>query len=118
MTIYKITPAKLWNEAQARGRFTGSADDEADGFIHFSTAEQVAGTAAKHFAGQADLLLVAIDEDRLTTAHGEAFRYEPSRAGKLFPHLYADLQLDAVLWVEDLPLDAHGAHILPARLQP
>jgi uncharacterized protein (DUF952 family) len=79
--IYKICPAPLWREAERAGRFDGSADDQRDGFIHFSAADQVAGTAAKHFTGQSDLLLVSVDADRL----GPALKWEPSRGGALFP---------------------------------
>ncbi len=82
----------------------------ADGFIHFSAAEQVAATAAKHFAEQDDLLLVAVDADAL----GAALKWEPSRDGALFPHLYAALPVSAALWVEPLPLDSAGRHIFPA----
>ncbi|WP_312795207.1 DUF952 domain-containing protein [Tianweitania sp.] len=109
MTIYKITPRALWQQAEAAGQFTGAPVDEADGFIHFSTAAQVRETAAKHFAGQNDLLLVAIDEDAL----GADLRYEPSRGGALFPHLYAPLLLSAVLWVKPLPANEDGTHAFP-----
>ncbi|MDX8452954.1 DUF952 domain-containing protein [Mesorhizobium sp. VK9D] len=107
--IYKITPEALWREAETNGRFTGAPIDVADGFIHFSTTSQVRETAAKHFAGQTDLVLIAIDGNRL----GEALKYEVSRGGALFPHLYAPLALDAVLWVKPLPLGANG-HEFPA----
>lgn len=92
--IYKIVPEPLWASAEQSGRFEGAPVDLADGFIHFSTASQVRETAARHFKGQAGLLLVAIDADRL----GEQLKYEPSRGGNLFPHLYASLTLDAVIW--------------------
>ncbi|RWM25653.1 MAG: DUF952 domain-containing protein [Mesorhizobium sp.] len=104
--IYKIAPEAMWREAERNGRFTGAPIDIADGFIHFSTAAQVRETAAKHFAGQADLLLIAIEEAKL----GDALKYEVSRGGALFPHLYAPLDLDAVLWVKPLPLGADGSH--------
>ena len=107
--VYKIAPQALWREAEQSGRFTGAAIDIADGFIHFSTAGQVRETAARHFAGQADLLLIAIDAARL----GEALKYEVSRGGALFPHLYAELDLNAVLWVKPLPLGADGRHQFP-----
>lgn len=107
--IYKITPQALWREAEASGRFTGAPIDVADGFIHFSTAAQVRETAAKHFSGQADLLLVAIDGASL----GDALKYEVSRGGALFPHLYGVLELDAVKWVRPLPLGADGTHQFP-----
>lgn len=107
--IYKICPEQLWREAEEEGRFTGAPVDAADGFIHFSTAAQVRETAARHFAGQDELLLVAVDPERL----GEALRYEPSRGGDLFPHLYAPLDLSAVLWVRPLPLGTDGSHVFP-----
>ena len=108
--IYKITPQALWREAEAGGRFTGAPIDVADGFIHFSTAAQVRETAAKHFAGQSDLLLIAIDGNQM----GGALKYEVSRGGALFPHLYGVLDMSAVLWVRPLPLGADGAHQFPA----
>jgi uncharacterized protein (DUF952 family) len=108
-TIYKICPETLWRGAEAAGRFDGSPVDHADGFIHFSIAEQVADTAARHFAGQAGLLLLAVD----AAALGPALKYEVSRGGALFPHLYAPLPLSAVRWVKPLPLGADGGHVLP-----
>jgi uncharacterized protein (DUF952 family) len=107
--IYKIVPKSLWREAEAAGVFTGAPVDVADGFIHFSTASQARETAAKHFAGQDNLLIAAIDGDRL----GPALRYEPSRGGALFPHLYGSLPLENVVWVKPLPLDADGLHVFP-----
>ncbi len=107
--IYKICPEPLWRAAEAAGRFTGSGVDHADGFIHFSTAAQVAETARRHFAGQRDLLLVAVEAEAL----GSGLRHEPSRGGALFPHLYGDLALGAVRSVAALPLGANGVHILP-----
>lgn len=106
--IYKIAPAALWREAEARGCFDGSPVDVQDGFIHFSTAAQARDTAAKHFAGVADLLLVAV------STSGLEVRWEPSRGGDLFPHLYAALPLTAVQWVKPLPLGADGRHVFPA----
>lgn len=104
--IYKIAPAKLWREAEEAGSFTGAPVDLADGYIHFSTAEQARETAAKHFAGQSDLVLVAVESERL----GPALAWEPSRGGALFPHLYRPLQVDEILRVDPLPLRADGAH--------
>ena len=112
-TIYKIVTRSQWSEAERDGVFHGAPVDRADGFIHFSTAGQVAGTAAKHFAGQDDLLLVAVDEAVL----GGALKYEVSRGGALFPHLYANLPLTAVLWAEPMPLGADGVHRLPAMVR-
>lgn len=111
-TIYKICPASAWREAERQGVYRGSADDRRDGFIHFSTAPQVAGTAAKHFAGQTGLFLIAIDADAL----GAALRWEPSRGGDLFPHLYGDLDLGAVTTVFDLRARSDGSHELPELL--
>ena len=109
-TIYKICPETLWRQAEAAGRFDGAPVDRADGFIHFSTREQAVETAARHFAGQADLLLIAVD----AAALGAALKYEPSRGGALFPHLYAPLPLAAVKWAKELPLGADGQHLFPA----
>jgi uncharacterized protein (DUF952 family) len=109
-SIYKIVTRSQWREAGKEGLFRGAPVDLADGFIHFSTAQQVAETAAKHFAGKGDLLLVAVDEAAL----GDALKYEVSRGGALFPHLYAGLPLAAVLWAEPMPLGADGRHRLPA----
>ena len=108
-TLYKICPAALWREAERAGRFRGSAVDLRDGFIHFSNAAQAQETAAKHFAGQDDLLLIAVDEARL----GAALKWEPSRGGALFPHLYGDLDLAAVTGVAPLPLGPNGRHVFP-----
>jgi uncharacterized protein (DUF952 family) len=108
-TIYKIAPETLWREAEAAGVFAGAPVDLADGYIHFSTAAQARETAAKHFAGQEDLLLVAIDAGAL----GDALKWEPSRGGALFPHLYGALPLSAVRSVRALPLGADGVHVFP-----
>lgn len=107
--VYKIAPSALWREAEARGEFRGAPVDAADGFIHFSTAAQARETAAKHFAGQGDLVLVAVDAPAL----GDALHWEPSRGGALFPHLYGPLPLAAVRGVVPLPLGADGAHAFP-----
>jgi len=108
-TLYKICPASLWREAERQGVFRGSEHDLRDGLIHFSTAEQAAETAARHFAGQDDLLLIAVDSARL----GSALKWEPSRGGALFPHLYGALALAAVRKIEPLPLAADGRHAFP-----
>ena len=108
-TIYKICDSALWREAERAGVFSGAPVDHHDGFIHFSTAAQVAETAGRHFAGKDDLLLVAID----AAALGSALRYEPSRGGQLFPHLYGSLPLSAVRWIRPLPLGAVGRHEFP-----
>ena len=106
--IYKICPRALWREAERDRVFRGAPVDRADGYIHFSTAEQVRETAARHFAGQTDLLLVAVEAEAL----GPALKWEPSRGGALFPHLYGALPLDAVRRVEELPLGRDG-HVFP-----
>jgi uncharacterized protein (DUF952 family) len=107
-TIYKICPADLWRQAEAERVFRGSPVDLADGFIHFSTAAQAAETAAKHFAGQRDLLLIAFDDGAI----GDV-RYEPSRGGQLFPHLHGPLDPRRALWVKPLPLAPDGSHTFP-----
>jgi len=107
--IYKICPASAWREAERQGVYRGSADDARDGFIHFSTAFQVAETAKKHFLGQTGLFLVAVDADTL----GDALRWEPSRNDELFPHLYGELDLGAVTGVLELRARADGSHAIP-----
>ena len=107
--IYKICPAALWRDAERAGTFRGSALDIQDGFIHFSTAAQAVETAAKHFAGQRDLVLASVD----TAALGDRLKWEPSRGGALFPHLYGDLDLAAVTRIDPLPLGADGRHEFP-----
>jgi uncharacterized protein (DUF952 family) len=104
--ILKIVGADEWRLAETVGAFEGSAVDRKDGYIHFSTASQAAETAAKWFAGRRDLMLVAVDAEAL----GAALRWEPSRGGALFPHLYAPLALSMVRWTRALPLDASGRH--------
>ena len=108
--IYKICTSTEWRDAERAGVYRGSAVDHQDGFIHFSTAEQAAETAAKHFAGQRDLVLVTVETDAL----GEKLKWEPSRGGALFPHLYGDLDVkNSVVRVDPLPLDAEGRHEFP-----
>jgi uncharacterized protein (DUF952 family) len=107
--IYKICDRPLWAVAERTGGFRGAPVDERDGFIHFSTAAQVAETAARHFADVDDLVLVAVDAGAL----GEALRWEPSRGGALFPHLYGVLPMTAVRWVKPLPLGPDGRHVFP-----
>ena len=107
MVVYKIVATEEWTEAVAAGVFTGAAVDRADGFIHFSTAEQAPETAAKWFADRDDLTLAAIDAEAL----GGALRWEPSRGGALFPHLYSPLPMSAVVWSRALRLGPDGAHI-------
>ena len=109
-TIYKICHAAAWRAAEHAGKFAGAPVDRADGYIHFSAADQVEGTAAKHFAGQRELVLVAVDADAL----GPALKCEPSRGGALFPHLNGTLPLNAVRWTKPLPLGPAGRHVFPA----
>jgi uncharacterized protein (DUF952 family) len=108
-TIYKICPASAWREAERQGVYRGSADDVRDGFIHFSAAAQVAETARKHFFGQTGLFLIAVDAGAL----GDALRWEPSRGGDLFPHLYGELDLGAVTAILDLRAQSDGGHDIP-----
>jgi uncharacterized protein (DUF952 family) len=108
-TIYKICEGVLWREAARAGMLRGAPVDLRDGFIHFSTADQVRETAAKHFAGAADLMLVAVD----ARAVESALKWEVSRGGDLFPHLYGALPLSAVLWARPLPLDSDRRHVFP-----
>ena len=107
--IYKICSAPDWRQAEAQGMYRGSADDARDGFIHFSTAAQVAATARKHFFGKKDLLLVEVDGDAL----GEHLRWEPSRNDELFPHLYGEFALSAVRVVRELLSRPDGSHDIP-----
>jgi uncharacterized protein (DUF952 family) len=108
-TIYRIVAADVWQSAEAAGTFAGTEHDLRDGFIHFSTAGQVAETAARHYTGLANLLLVAVS----VAALGDALRWEPSRGGALFPHLYAPLPTNTATLVVPLPLGPDGVHALP-----
>ncbi|MDY8107936.1 DUF952 domain-containing protein [Fulvimarina sp. 2208YS6-2-32] len=108
--IYKIMTRAEWNAFQSAGVFTGAPVDLADGYIHFSTGGQAPETASRHFAGQEDLWLVAVDPALL----GDALTWEPSRGGVLFPHLYAALALDQVALAEPLPLGDDGRHRFPS----
>lgn len=112
MIIYKIFRAAEWDALCAAGQTAGAPVDLADGFIHFSTVEQVRETAAKHFAGAGGLVLVQLDSDRL----GDALKWEPSRGGALFPHLYRVLRRDEVLRHDPLPIGPDGAHVFPDAL--
>ena len=97
--VYKLLPVDEWQPARAAGEYRGSAVDLADGFVHFSTAEQVVETAARHFAGQRGLTMLTVDADQL----GDALRWEASRGGDLFPHLYGPLTVSAVVAEAELP---------------
>lgn len=107
--IYKICARSEWDAAVESGAYFGSGIDENDGFIHFSTAEQSLETAEKHFSGIKGLVLIKIDEETL----GDALKWEVSRNGALFPHLYGTLKPDNVEFVVDLPLGADGKHVFP-----
>lgn len=98
--IYKIAARAEWEEAQEQGALAGTRADRADGYIHLSTAGQLAETLDKHYRGRAGLVLIAVDPAVLAAD----LRWEPARGGTLFPHLYAPLPLSAVLWHR--PLDA------------
>ena len=110
--VYKLCTATEWAAAVRAGRYYGSAHDTRDGFIHFSTARQLPETARKHFRGQGDLVLVAVSAGPL----GSALRWEPSRGGELFPHLYGDLDVSAALWVKPIALNAEGVPRVPGDL--
>jgi len=107
--IYHMCRHDEWEQARDLGRYEGSSQDRADGFIHFSTAAQLAASAAKHRAGQRDLVLIEVAADAL----GPALRWEPARGGQLFPHLYGALPVASVRRVAELPLGADGKHIFP-----
>jgi len=110
--IFHVCRAAEWAAAQAAGLYHGSSQDQADGFIHFSSAAQLAESVAKHRAGQDGLLLLAVDPAAL----GAALKWEPARGGQLFPHLYGALPLAAVLSARPLPLGADGRHVFPEPL--
>ena len=107
--IYHMCPAETWQEAVRAGIYHGTADDLRDGFLHFSTAEQIAESARRHRAGQAGLVLIAVESVRL----GARLKWEPSRGGDLFPHLYGPLGPAEVTSTHPLPLGPDGEHIFP-----
>lgn len=113
MLIYKFFRSSEWAAFEAAGSTPGAPIDLADGFIHFSTAEQARETAAKHFAGEDGLVLVAVEVDRL----GTDLRWEPSRGGALFPHLYRELDATDVSWTHPLPLGPDGVHRFPGAMR-
>ncbi|WP_119167567.1 DUF952 domain-containing protein [Algihabitans albus] len=108
--IFHVCPREAWTAAETDGRYRGSADDERDGFIHFSIGDQVMDSVAKHRAGQDGLVILGVAADVL----GQALKWEPSRGGQLFPHLYGTLPVEAVVFVRDLPLGADGRHLFPS----
>ena len=107
--VYHMCPEEVWTEAVAAGRYDGGADDRRDGFIHFSTAEQLPESARRHRAGQPGLMLIAVEAEGL----GERLRWEPSRGGALFPHLYGPLLPHEAAQVLPLPLGPDGLHLFP-----
>lgn len=107
--IFHVCRSTEWGAAEAAGRYDGSTQDRADGFIHFSDASQVVESIAKHRAGQDGLVIVEVDSARV----GDGLRWEASRGGRLFPHVYGGLPLTAVTRVAPLPLDADGRHVFP-----
>lgn len=112
MLIFKIFRSDEWSTLRKSGETTGAPIDVADGYVHFSTATQAAETAAKHFAGQDDLFLLAVETDPL----GDDLKWEVSRGDALFPHLYRPLKLADVTWAQPLPL-VNGTHQFPAGLE-
>ena len=110
--VYKIATEADWRAACLAGVYAGSYDDVRDGFIHLSTAAQLPGTAAKHFKGKPGLVLVAFE----TAALGAALKWEPSRGGELFPHLYEPLRTTLAMWTREMPLGDDGVPKLPAEL--
>ena len=110
MRIYKILLRAEWSDALAAGRFEGSAIDRQDGYIHFSTAAQAGETARRYFVWLKDLVVLEVEGDDL----GEALKWEPSRGGDLFPHLYAPLAVGDVRAVHEAPLDADGVPRMPS----
>ena len=112
--IFHICKRSEWEAAVVTGVYSGSSQDLSDGYIHFSTQDQIIESAAKHRAGQGDLVLVTVDASRL----GEALTWESARNQDLFPHLYGHLDLSAVLRVDDLPLGEDSRHVFPEDFPP
>ncbi len=112
MLIFHMCKSEEWVAAEKSGGYPGSSQDRADGFIHFSTADQIRVSAAKHRTGQDGLVLLSVEADGL----GAALKWEPSRDDQLFPHLYGELAISHVVRVDPLPLDADGLHIFPVDL--
>ncbi len=104
MKIYKVCSKAVWEEIRQLTSWNGSPHDLRDGFIHFSTASQLDGTVRKHYAGQSDLMLLAIDAEKL----GDALKWEPSRGGELFPHLYGPLPISTIESAQDLTVSPDG----------
>ena len=111
--IYKIEDKSIWQKAMDAGQYKGAPIDLADGFIHFSTAEQTRETAAKHFTRREGLILAVIDQQQL----GTDLKWEVSRGEQLFPHLYGTLDMSSVVATHDMSLDADGLHIFPEEIE-
>jgi uncharacterized protein (DUF952 family) len=109
MLIFHLARREEWVAAQRTGQYGGSSHDRSDGFIHFSTAETVSESAARHRAGDSNLVLIAVESRGLEGA----LRWEKARGGMLFPHLYGTLPIERVKWVKELPLGVDGRHIFP-----
>jgi uncharacterized protein (DUF952 family) len=109
LLIFKIVHAEEWRDAESVAIYFGSAKDKADGFLHFSTEEQLMGTLTRYYASANDLVLVAVEADTL----GKALKYEPSTAGALYPHLYGDLPVEAAKWSRPIAREKDGKFILP-----
>ena len=112
MLIFKICHHDEWKDAERAGRYDGTAKDKEDGFLHFSTSEQLIGTLEKWYADADDLVLVAVDPKAL----GDALKWEKSRDGALFPHLYGTLPLSAVTWTGEIGRETEGRFTLPSSL--
>jgi uncharacterized protein (DUF952 family) len=110
--VYKIAAYETWDAGLPGGRYEGSPDDVRDGFIHLSTATQVRETVAKYFAGRTDLILAAVDVAKL----GDTLKWEASRGGQLFPHVYGPILAEMVLWTKPLALRDDGAHAFPTEI--
>ena len=108
-TLYKVIASEVWLAAEAEGEFAGVGIDLDDGFIHLSSGSQVVETVARYFSGQGGLLLVAVDAQKL----GDTLRWEPSRNGDLFPHVYGSIKMEAVIRVDKLPVNQDGSHRFP-----
>ena len=108
--VYKILTRRAWEEAEVSGAYIGSPLDVKDGFIHLSTAAQAGETARLHFRGQTDLIIVGFEAE----AFGDALKWEPSRSGQMFPHLFEALPVKAAVSIDDLPLDADHTPVVPA----
>ncbi len=110
--IYKICNEKEWTKALEKGIYEGSEHDIRDGFIHLSTKSQLEGTLSKHFSNQENLLLIAIEEEKISSN----LKYEPARNGELFPHIYGKLETHSVLWVKEIKKQSDGCHLLPENI--